>query len=148
MSPDWFLNFVIHCLWTAGSGPAIEPGALAGAASHIFSFWRAQNGKSSILKQLPELLGSQYLPVFYDLQTTGIASSTAALLAALAEGISDLLASRGCLLKTLEYDQLREDQRQNEAVVYHRFGRWLKMWSSCLRREGRVLLLAFDEFES
>jgi AAA ATPase domain len=104
-------------------------------------------GKSSILKQLPDLLGSQYLPIFYDLQMTGIASSAAALLAALAEGIYDKLIIRGIALKPLEYEQLREDQRQNEAVVYHRFGRWLKDVELALEQDRCVLLLMFDEFE-
>jgi hypothetical protein len=104
-------------------------------------------GKSSILKQLPDLLGSHYLPVFYDLQSTGIASSIAALLAAIAERIYELLITRGMLIKELSYEQLREDQRDNEAVVYHRFGRWLKEVERVLEREDHVLLLAFDEFE-
>ncbi|MBV9713500.1 MAG: AAA family ATPase [Ktedonobacteraceae bacterium] len=104
-------------------------------------------GKSSILKQLPGLLGSQYLSVFYDLQSTGVASSVAALLAAIAEGIYEQLSAKGMLVKRLEYEQLREDQRENEAVAYHRFDRWIRDVEQILERENRILLLAFDEFE-
>jgi uncharacterized protein len=104
-------------------------------------------GKSSILKQLPDLLGSRYLPIFFDLQSIGIASSIAALLAAIAEGIYELLTTRGMLIKQLTYEQLREDQRENDAVVYHTFARWLKEVERVLEREDHVLLLAFDEFE-
>jgi uncharacterized protein len=104
-------------------------------------------GKSSILKQLPGLLGSQYLSVFYDLQSTGVASSIAALLAAIAEGVYDQLSAKGMPVKRLEYEQLREDQRENEAVAYHRFNRWMREVERLLERENRVLLLAFDEFE-
>lgn len=104
-------------------------------------------GKSSILQQLPDLLGSRYLAIFYDLQSTGIASSSAALFAAIAEGIYDLLVSRGMLIRKLTYEQLKEDQRDNEAVVYHSFGRWLKEVERVLDQEDRILLLTFDEFE-
>lgn len=104
-------------------------------------------GKSSILKQLPGLLGSQYLSVFYDLQSTGIASSIAALLAAIAEGVYNLLGTKGMSIKRLEYEQLREDQRENEAVAYHRFNRWMRTVEQILEKENRILLLAFDEFE-
>jgi AAA ATPase domain len=104
-------------------------------------------GKSSILKQLPVLLGSQYLSVFYDLQSTGVASSIAAMLAAIAEGVYDLLTTKGILIKRLEYEQLREDQRENEAVAYHRFDRWMRDVERLLEQNDRVLLLAFDEFE-
>jgi hypothetical protein len=104
-------------------------------------------GKSSILKQLPILLGSRYLSIFYDLQSTGITSSVAALLAAVAEEVHDTLLNRGMLVHKLEYDDLRDDLRENEAVAYYRFSRWLKEVEGVLAQEDRVLLLAFDEFE-
>jgi hypothetical protein len=104
-------------------------------------------GKSTILKQLPDLLGSRYLPIFFDLQSIGIASSIAALLAAIAEGIHDLLTTRGMLVRPLTYEQLKEDQRENDAVVYHSFARWLNEVERVLERDDHVLLLAFDEFE-
>ena len=104
-------------------------------------------GKSSILKQLPALLGSHYLPIFYDLQSTGITSSIAALLATVAEEVHEMLLKRGMLVRKLEYEHLRDDLRENEAVAYHRFSRWLKEVDHALAQEDRVLLLTFDEFE-
>ena len=104
-------------------------------------------GKSSILKQLPILLGSRYLPIFYDLQSTGITSSIAALLATIAEEVHDTLLTRGMLIHKLEYSDLRDDLRENGAVAYHRFSRWLKEVEYALAQEDRVLLLMFDEFE-
>lgn len=104
-------------------------------------------GKSSILKQLPILLGSRYLPIFYDLQSTGITSSIAALLATIAEEVHDTLLTRGMLVHKLDYDDLRDDLRENEAVAYHRFSHWLKEVEGVLAQEERVLLLLFDEFE-
>src|SRR6266516_4279941 len=113
----------------------------------LFLTGERRMGKSSILKQLPNLLGSQYLSIFYDLQSTGVASSIAALLAAIADGVYDLLSTKGMLIKRLEYEQLREDQRENEAVAYHRFNRWMREVERLLEQDNRVLLLAFDEFE-
>lgn len=104
-------------------------------------------GKSSILKQLPTLLGSHYMPIFYDLQSTGITSSIAALLATIAEEVQETLLKRGMLVRKLEYEHLRDDLRENEAVAYHRFSRWLKEVDRVLVQEDHVLLLAFDEFE-
>ncbi len=104
-------------------------------------------GKSSILKQLPALLGSHYLPIFYDLQSTGITSSIAAFLAAIAEEVHETLLTRGMLIRKLEYEHLRDDLRENESVAYHRFNQWLKEVDRVLAQEDRVLLLMFDEFE-
>ncbi|HEY5006233.1 MAG TPA: hypothetical protein VII61_23935 [Ktedonobacteraceae bacterium] len=104
-------------------------------------------GKSSILKHLAALLGSHYLPIFYDLQSTGITSSIAALLASVAEEVHETLLKRGMLVRKLEYEHLRDDLRENESVAYHHFSRWLKEVDRVLTQEDRVLLLTFDEFE-
>ncbi len=104
-------------------------------------------GKSSTLKQLPNLLGARYLPIFYDLQSPKVLSSTVALLNTIAEGISKMMVSRGLVVKKLEYERLQEAGRKNEAAVYGAFEDWLEGLERVLEQEDRVLLLVFDEFE-
>lgn len=104
-------------------------------------------GKSSTLRQLPDLLGAHYLPIFYDLQTPGISSSAATFLSVIAKEIYEVIASRGMRIKKLEYLHLREASRENEAAVYHRFDEWLEELEYALEQENRTLLLTFDEFE-
>ncbi len=104
-------------------------------------------GKTSTLKQLPNLLGSQYLPISYDLQTRGISSSAAAFLATVSEEISRAMSERGMQVRKLEYVRLREMERENEAKVYYLFNEWFKGIEPILDLENRTLLLLFDEFE-
>ncbi len=104
-------------------------------------------GKSSTLKQLPDLLGAHYLPITYDLQIRGISSSTAAFLGAIAEEIYKVMTTRGLRIKKLEYERLQEASQKNEAAVYYLFDEWLKRIEYVLEHEDRTLLLAFDEFE-
>ncbi len=104
-------------------------------------------GKSSTLKQLPTLLGARYLPITYDLQRRGISSSAAAFLAAVSEEMTKMMSANGMQVKKLEYMQLREASRENEAAVYYLFDEWFKELEPILEREDRTLLLLFDEFE-
>ncbi len=104
-------------------------------------------GKSSTLKQLPNLLGAHYLPIVYDLQIRGISSSTDNFLNAIAGEIYKVVSARGMRVKKLESAQLREAGRKNEAEVYRLFDAWLDDVENMLEREDRTLLLLFDEFE-
>ena len=52
-------------------------------------------GKSSTLKYLPKLLGLRYLPIFCDMQQTGVASNIAIFLGTLAEEIHRVMGLRG-----------------------------------------------------
>ena len=104
-------------------------------------------GKSSILKQLPVLLGPRYLPVFYDLQTPGMIASTAAFFAILAAGIEKQLRNRGLPVQKLERGQLDEAQRQEEIKVYDLFEQWFAEVEQTLEQVNRMLILTFDEFE-
>ncbi len=104
-------------------------------------------GKSSTLKQLPDLLGARYLPIFYDLQTRGFSSSIAVFLGKIADEIYKVMRVRGLPTKKLAYERLQEASRKNEAEVYHLFERWLEEIEWTLEQEDRTLLLTFDEFE-
>jgi hypothetical protein len=104
-------------------------------------------GKSSILKQLPILLGPRYLPVFYDLQTPGMIASTAAFFATLAAGIEKQLKDRGLAIQKLERSLLDEAQQQDEIKVYDLFEQWLSAVEQALGQLNRALILMFDEFE-
>src|SRR6266852_2712024 len=104
-------------------------------------------GKSSILKQLPVLLGPRYLPVFYDLQTPGMIASTAAFFATLAASIEKQLRDRGLKVQKLERNQLDNAQQQDEIKVYDLFEQWFSEVEQTLEQVNRVLILTFDEFE-
>ena len=113
----------------------------------FFLYGERRMGKSSTLKQLPNMLGAHYLPILYDLQLPGILSSTAAFLGTVAEEIYKTMTFRGILARKLEYASLKEAGKENEAAAYRLFDEWLKKLERTLEQEDRILLLLFDEFE-
>jgi hypothetical protein len=104
-------------------------------------------GKSSTLKQLPNLLGARYLPIYYDMQDRGLSSSAAEFLSAIAEEIYEVMRLRGMNARKLEYSALRKAFQRNEAAVYRSFDQWFKAVEQILVKNNRTLLLIFDEFE-
>jgi uncharacterized protein len=104
-------------------------------------------GKTSALQQLPVLLGSQYISVFYNLQNPGIFDSTATFLDELANGISREMNAHGLVDRKLVFSALREVRRANEVSAYHSFDLWLNRIEGLLERGKFTLLLSFDEFE-
>src|SRR6266536_778613 len=104
-------------------------------------------GKSSILRQLPNLLSTCYLPIIYDLENQGISSSTSTLLGVIAEEIYKGMSLRGIAVRRLEYTSLREASKENDAAIYYVFDEWLKGVEHTLAHEARTLLLIFDEFD-
>jgi predicted transcriptional regulator len=104
-------------------------------------------GKTTTLIQLPVLLGSHHLPLFFDLQEPGLTSNAAAFLRKIAAEMFKALQVRGFKISQLSYEVLKEAQGQNEAAVYDEFNRWLEKVERLLEQENRTLLLSFDEFE-
>jgi len=113
----------------------------------FFLYGERRMGKSSTLKQLPDLLGLRYLPITYDLQRPGMLASTASLLYSIAEKIYDMMLTRDQQVTKLEFEQLEEASKENIAAVYRCFDEWLAEIERILEQEDRILLLAFDEFE-
>lgn len=106
-------------------------------------------GKTSTLLQLPTLLGTRYLPIFLDLQSPSILSSTAAFLNTLAEDVYKVMNERGMYTKRLDQQLLQEVKlKQNDAEAYYLFDEWLNNLEHMLEQKDRTLLLTFDEFES
>lgn len=113
----------------------------------FFLYGERRMGKSSTLKQLPIMLGSHYLPIFYDLQVRGMSSNVAIFLATIAEEICRAMNVSGAYPKKLEYEHLREAMNENDAIAYAVFDEWFSHVEKILEQEGRTLLLTFDEFE-
>jgi biotin operon repressor len=105
-------------------------------------------GKSSILRQLPVLLGAEYIPIFCDLQNPAALSSIAAFFTNIGEMIEEHLVTRHFQLENLDRQRMEELQKENEAAVYTEFDHWLKSVERVLEANKRVLLLMFDEFEN
>jgi hypothetical protein len=104
-------------------------------------------GKSSILLQLPVLLGTSYLPIFCDLQSPGITASIITFFDTIARGISEQLEKKYLAVPTWERTVLEEAQRTNEAQVYTLFDAWLKQIEQLLEQQNLIVLLMLDEFE-
>ncbi len=101
--------------------------------------------KTSALQQIPYLLGSPYISVFYNLQQPGLYANTATFLNAIATGIYRSINARGLAITNLSYDTLHI--QPNDAHIYHHFEDWLATVAAILDREQRTLLLTIDEFE-
>jgi AAA+ ATPase superfamily predicted ATPase len=96
-------------------------------------------GKTSLLRQLPDHLGEEYLPVFLDGQVLGLEGGVAGLLYDIALEIVEALASQGIDGEPPTLDDLAERPT-------HTFEKqFLPQVVQAL--DGRVLLLLFDEFE-
>lgn len=104
-------------------------------------------GKSSTLKQLPDLLGAHYLPIFCDLQIRGFSASTAIFLGKIADEIAKAMSTRGLPVRKLSYQQLQEASKRSETEVYYQFERWFELLEPILEEADRTILLTFDEFE-
>lgn len=113
----------------------------------FFLYGERRMGKSSTLRQLPDLLGPRYLPITYDLQRRGISSSSAAFLSTVAEEISEIMGRKGMPVKRLEHERLQDVAQENPAATYRLFDEWFRDVERLLEQKDYVLLLAFDEFE-
>lgn len=109
-------------------------------------------GKSSALMQLPYLLGSQYIPIFYNMQNPGIFATASTLIGTIAEGIYREMHMRGFQIEALTYEALhdawsKQSSPAGDAQVYHMMNQWLQKIELGLKQTNRTLLLLFDEFE-
>ena len=117
----------------------------------LLLYGQRRMGKTSILIQLPSLLGPNFLPVIFDCQAPTVAESQAALLRHLSRCMSSALnsclgiayddegtrRSRGAV--PLPLDDLRDD-------AFSVFEDWLDRFQSRLPHDMRVLI-CLDEFE-
>ncbi len=104
-------------------------------------------GKTCTLQQLPYLLGSTAVPVFYNLQDPKLYASTTAFLGTLADGICAEMSARGLPVDPMSYLRLQKAGETSDPRAYEIFDHWLATTETKLEQEDRVLLLSFDEFE-
>jgi hypothetical protein len=97
-------------------------------------------GKTSILKQLPRLLGPDFAPALVDCQNPAVISSKATLLRYLSREISAGLRLRRVLVDPLTHEALA-------AEPYTVFHEWLDDVEAAMPLKQRVLL-CLDEYEN
>ncbi len=98
-------------------------------------------GKTSVLYELPNRLGSQIVPAFVDMQDFASAETAATLLHDMGKRIGDeCFTHRGLLLPSIGEEKGLGDE------PYRVFQQWLDKVERAL--ESRTLLLCIDEFEA
>jgi hypothetical protein len=120
---------------------ALEQELASGAEQRpaLLLFGARRTGKTSVLRQLPDRLGPQVVPVEIDLQELSTAENAAGLLGRVAAKIrADAYTHRRLDLPELPAEALQSDP-------YLHFGDWLKTVEAALG--ARWLLLNLDEYE-
>jgi hypothetical protein len=97
-------------------------------------------GKTSILNQLPRLLGANFAPAVVDCQDPSVRGSAPSLLSFISKVIKDGLVRRHVIIDSLISPVL-------ESEPYLAFDRWMGMVEDTLPSSMRVLL-CLDEYES
>lgn len=107
-------------------------------------FGQPRIGKTSLLRNLDKRLPTNLIPIYVDMQRSGLVESTAQLLVNLAKAISQGLAARGFRIRQLSANDLA-------AEPFSVFDNFLDEVEQAIgateRREAHRLILALDEFE-
>jgi hypothetical protein len=112
----------------------------ASQAATILLHGPRRMGKTSILKQLPRLLGPDFAPALVDCQNPAIIGSRATLLRYLSRELSQGLRQRRVLVEALASDAL-------ESEPYAVFHEWLDGAERAMPANLRILL-CLDEYEN
>lgn len=118
----------------------IEVSLLGGTAKPALVLWGPRRmGKTSVLLQLPRLLGSEFVPAFIDMQAMQVRESLPAFFRALTEASSAALRRRGLEVPPLQLSELADSP-------FTTFADWITRLEQKLGGR-RYLLLCLDEFE-
>jgi uncharacterized protein len=118
----------------------IEVSLLGGEQKPALVMWGPRRmGKTSVLLQLPRLLGPTFVPAFVDMQSVQVRESLPAFFHSLTSASARALRRRGCTVAGLEIANLGENP-------FTAFSEWMEEVGQQLGPE-RHLLLCLDEFE-
>lgn len=106
----------------------------------LLLFGARRMGKTSLLKQLPYVLGPTIIPVIIDLQDLALTNSISNFFASFAANIqsSALLNNRSIILPDISRNGLENDP-------YYTFSDWMK--TTCKEVHNHWILLCIDEYE-
>jgi len=118
----------------------IEVSLLGAAQKPALVLWGPRRmGKTSVLLQLPRLLGHEFAPAFIDVQAMQVRESVTAFFRSLSEATAVALRRRGLQAQPLSAAEL-------EAGPFSVFAEWMRRIERELGSK-RYLLLCLDEFE-
>jgi hypothetical protein len=105
----------------------------------LLLFGARRMGKTSVLRQLPNAIGPQVIPVMVDLQSIALSENAVSLLAKIAESIQNsALINRAIALPDISQKGLETDP-------YRAFSDWMETVGNSIGE--RWILLCLDEFE-
>ena len=118
----------------------IEMSLLGAAQKPALVLWGPRRmGKTSVLLQLPRLLGEQFVPAFVDMQAMQVRESVVAFFRSLSAAAATGMRRRGLEIEPLAAADL-------EASPFGTFAGWVEELEQLLG-DRRYLLLCLDEFE-